>query len=78
MDAEDADLDRMQAEYKAAVDAWVALIRAEEALASVNHTVAEVDRWEAAHFAAEDARATAQRAKAEYEAALRQRFFGFR
>ena len=75
-DAEHADLDRMQAAYKAAVDAWVEAIRAEEALASVNHTVAEVDRWEAAYFLAEEARARAQAAKQDYEAALRERFFG--
>ena len=36
--------------YKAAVDEWVAAIREEEALASGNHNVAELDLWEAAHF----------------------------
>lgn len=77
MDVEDAELDRLQNEYKAVVDAWVTAIRAEEALASVNHTVAQVDTWENAHFLAEDARAKAETAKAAYEGALRSRFFGF-
>ena len=75
MDITDAELDRLQAAYKDAVDTWVTAIRAEEALASVNHTVAEVDLWEAAHFKAEDARGRAEHAKSAYEGALRARFF---
>lgn len=75
MDVSDEDLDRLQSAYKAEVDTWVTAIRAEEALASLNHTVAELDRWEAAHFAAEDARARVESAKAAYEAGLRSRFF---
>lgn len=75
---EHADLDRMQQAYKVTVEEWIAAIREEEALASVNHTVAEVDRWEHAHFREEEARGKAKAAKADYEAALRSRFFGFR
>lgn len=76
MHVSDAELDRLQSAYKAEVDRWVATIRAEEALASVNHTVAELDRWEGAHFAAEDVRAKVESAKAAYEQGLRSRFFG--
>jgi hypothetical protein len=76
MDDDDAELDRLQSAYKAAVDAWVTAIRAEEALASVNHTLAEVDLWENAHFEAEQARGNAEAAKTAYEGALRSRFFG--
>jgi len=76
MDDENVELDRLQSTYKAAVDAWIAAIRAEEQLASVNHTVAEVDLWEAAHFRAEAARGKANAAKSAYEGALRSRFFG--
>jgi len=76
MDDDDAELDRLQGAYKAAVDDWVTAIRAEEALASVNHTVAEVDLWENAHFLAEAAGSKAEAAKAAYEGALRSRFFG--
>jgi hypothetical protein len=72
-----SDLDALQKAYKAAVDTWVSAIRAEEELASVNHTVAEVDDWEAAHFQSEVFRKKAEAAKAEYEAGLRERFFGF-
>jgi hypothetical protein len=71
------ELDQMQLEYKTAVEEWIAAIRHEEALASVNHSVAEVDKWEAAHFREEEARDKAIAAKAAYEAALRQEFFNF-
>jgi hypothetical protein len=77
MSDEHAELDRLQREYKAAVDAWVMAIRAEEELASANHTVAEIDRWESAHFTEEAARDKAKLAKKEYESALRSEFFGF-
>ena len=77
MQNETADLDQMQSAYKAAVEAWIAAIREEEALASANHSVAEVDKWEGAGFREEKLREKAKAAKAEYEAALRQKFFKF-
>ena len=46
MENDTSELDRLQAVYKAAVEEWVAAIRQEEALASVNHEIAEVDQWE--------------------------------
>jgi hypothetical protein len=77
MPVEATDLDQMQAAYKTAVDHWIAAIREEEALASVNHSEAEVDAWEAAGFREEDARDKAKQAKEAYEAALREKFFHF-
>lgn len=77
MNTEHAELDRMQRAYKAAVEEWVDTIRKEEALASANHTLAEVDKWEQAHFDEEKARQKAKTAKADYEAALRKKFFNF-
>jgi len=59
------------------VEAWIAAIRNEEALASVNHTVAEVDKWESAHLAEDEMRSNVKDAKAKYEDALREKFFGF-
>ena len=76
MDVDDAELDRLQSAYKAAVEAWIAAIRFEEALASVHHRVAEVDAWENAHFLAETARGKAEVAKAAYEVGLRSQLFG--
>ncbi len=75
-DGDNAELDRLQSAYKAAVETWITAIRAEEQLASVDHSVAEVDKWENAHFLAEDARHDAEAAKAEYEDALRESLFG--
>jgi hypothetical protein len=68
-------LDELQSAYKTAVEEWVPAIREEEALASVNHSVAEVDRWEQAHFREEELRNKAKAAKKNYEAALRFKFF---
>jgi hypothetical protein len=77
MKAEHPELDRLQSNYKAAIDKWIAAIRKEEALASTNHSLAQVDRWEQAHFEEEEARIQAKAAKAEYEAGLRAKFFHF-
>jgi hypothetical protein len=77
MSTDTLELDQMQAAYKTAVDEWIAAIKEEEALASVNHTVAEVDRWEAAHFNEDDMRKKVKAAKKRYEDALREKFFGF-
>ena len=72
-----AELDVMQKAYQAAVETWIAAIKQEEALASVNHEVAEVDEWEAAHFKEDEIRNTVLAAKKRYEDALRKKFFGF-
>jgi len=78
MSLQDGDLDRLQAEYKAAVDLWVGAIREEEAHASVNHSIAEVDTWEQDAFREEDLRKRVRAAKSAYEGALRERFFHFK
>ena len=77
MAVEISDLDQMQAAYKIAVDNWINTIREEEALASADHSEAEIDAWEAAGFREEDAREKAKQAKKEYEDALRRKFFNF-
>jgi hypothetical protein len=77
MSVEVSDLNQMQATYKEAVDQWIATIREEEALASVNHSEAEVDAWEGADSREEDAREKAKEAKKNYEDALREKFFNF-
>ena len=56
---------------------WIAAIKQEEALASVNHTVAEVDKWEGAHFTEDKILSKVKTAKKKYEDALREKFFGF-
>ena len=49
----------------------------EEALASVNHTVADLDDWEAASFKEDELRNKVKAAKRRYEDALREKLFGF-
>jgi hypothetical protein len=71
------ELDKMQTAYKTAVEEWIAAIKREEALASVNHSVAEVDQWEQAHFREDQIRSKVKAAKRQYENALREKFFGF-
>ena len=77
MAGEHPELDELQATYKAAVEAWIAAIRKEEALVTVNHSVAEVDKWEQAHFQESDLRDKVLAAKKAYEDALRKKFFNF-
>jgi hypothetical protein len=77
MSGEHPELDELQATYKNAVEAWISSIRKEEALASVNHSVAEIDQWEKAAFEEDDMRNSVKAAKAAYEDALREKFFGF-
>jgi hypothetical protein len=71
------ELDELQAAYKAAVENWVAAIREEEALASGNHNVAELDEWEAAHFREDKQQREVIFRKRLYEGALRREFYGF-
>jgi hypothetical protein len=71
------ELDQLQKEYKTAVDTWIASIRKEEALASTEHSVADLDAWEQAEFAQEDAADAAKEAKKRYEDGLREKFFNF-
>ncbi len=70
-------LDQLQGAYKATVEEWIAAIRQEEALASVNHSVAEVDKWEQAHFAEDEIRSKVLAAKKLYEDALRRELYNF-
>jgi hypothetical protein len=77
MDNDFSDLDQLQKAYRDRVEEWIGAIRAEEALASVTHSVAAIDTWEAAHFHEDDLRNKVKSAKAAYEGALRREFFDF-
>ena len=52
MSGEHPELDDLQAAYKAAVETWISSIRKEEALASANHSLIEIDKWEVEERAA--------------------------
>jgi hypothetical protein len=60
-----------------AVEAWIVAIRHEEELASVEHTIADLDAWEQASLKEADARTRAKEAKQRYKDALRHHFFNF-
>lgn len=78
MDDNTEELDRLQSAYKAAVEEWIAAIKQEEALVSpASHSVAEIDKWEQAHFAEDELRTKVKAAKKGYEDALRMKFFNF-
>ena len=74
---ETLELDQLQSAYESAVEEWITAIKQEEALASVNHSVAEVDQWEQAHFKEDEIRSKVKTAKKLYEDALREKLFGF-
>jgi hypothetical protein len=73
-----AELDRHRQAYKDAVEKWIAAIRAEEALATPDHSIHAWDLWENAGFAEEKAREAAQDAREKYEDALREADYGIR
>lgn len=78
MTIEIAELDQLQANYKAAVEDWIAAIRREEDLASLaDHSVTDLDSWEHADNAEEEARERAKDAKLAYEDGLREKYFNF-
>jgi hypothetical protein len=66
-----ADLDQLRLAYKQATDEWVAAIRAEEALATPDHSMIAMEKWDDAHFREEDSHAKATQAREAYKDALR-------
>ncbi len=71
------NFDELLAEYRQAVDTWVAAIKAEEALANDDHSMVEMEKWDAAALTAGDAEAAAKRAREHYKSALRCKNYGF-
>jgi len=65
------DLDQLRLAYKKAVDEWVDTIRAEEALATPDHSVIAWEHWDAAHFKEHDAHEKVTEAREAYKDALR-------
>lgn len=74
---EDLDFDHLLKTYREAVDRWVDAIRSEEALANVDHSLQEWEKWDAAGFALHDAEAAAKKARDAYKNALRKKNYGF-
>jgi hypothetical protein len=71
------DFDQLLHAYKSAVDAWVAAIRNEEALANEDHSMVEMERWDAAGLEVHDSELAAKKARDRYKNALRRKNYGF-
>jgi hypothetical protein len=69
--------DVLLADYRQAADTWVAAIKAEEALANDDHSMLEMEKWDAAALATVDAEAVAKKAREHYKNALRRKNYGF-
>ena len=65
------NLDQLRLDYKQAVDEWVDAIRAEEALATEDHSMVAMEHWDAAHLKEHDAHTRATEAREAYKDALR-------
>lgn len=74
---ENAELDKLRFQYKSAVERWVEAIRAEENLATPDHSMVAVEEWDRANFAEQDARDIAKAARQEYADALREVLYNF-
>jgi hypothetical protein len=77
METEVVELDQLQNAFQNAVEAWISAIREEESLASGEHSVADLDRWELAAEKQQTAGDEVKAAKRSYEDALRRKFFNF-
>jgi hypothetical protein len=71
-----AELSELRLAYKKAVDDWVLAIRAEEALATTDHSMTAMELWDQAQFNEEDARAKATEARDAYKDSLRDANYG--
>lgn len=65
------DLDQLRVAYKKAIDEWVDAIHAEEALATPDHSMIAMERWDDAHLKEHDAHEKATGAREAYKDALR-------
>jgi hypothetical protein len=72
----ESNLDQLRLAYKHAVDGWVDAIRAEEALATEDHSMVAMEKWDDAHFTEQDAQKKAKDARDAYKDQLRKANYG--
>jgi hypothetical protein len=70
------DLDQLRLAYKNAVDEWVDAIRAEEELATEDHSIVAMEKWDDAHFREQEAQSKATDAREAYKDGLRSVNYG--
>ncbi len=71
------DFDQLLTNYRSAVDRWVDAIRAEESLATQDHSMVAMELWDDAGFKLHDAELVAKKARDAYKNALRKKNYGF-
>ncbi|HTC50251.1 MAG TPA: hypothetical protein VK722_23220 [Candidatus Aquilonibacter sp.] len=72
----ETNLEALRLAYKEATDQWVAAIRAEETLATPDHSMITMERWDDAHFREEDAHSKYTEALEAYKDGLRNVNYG--
>ncbi len=73
----DLDFDALLKSYKNRVNEWVDAIRTEEALATDDHTMVAMEKWDAAGFTVHDAELAAKKARDHYKNEIRKKNYGF-
>jgi hypothetical protein len=71
------NFDSLLTQYKQSIDDWIKAIRTEESLATSDHSMVEMEKWDSAGFAMHDAEAVAKKARDRYKNALRRKNYGF-
>ena len=74
---EHEDFDALLRSYRDAVDRWVGAIHAEESLATEDHSMVQMEKWDDAGFALHDAELAAKKARDAYKNTLRKKNYGF-
>ena len=70
-------LDSLLADYKTAVEQWIAAIHTEEDFATSDHSMKEWEVWDQAGLREEEAREVARAARQTYADALREKLYNF-
>jgi hypothetical protein len=68
---ERADLDQLRLAYKNAVNEWIQTIRAEEALATPDHSMIAMENWDDAHMREHETHEKVTAAREAYKDGLR-------
>jgi hypothetical protein len=73
----DINFDQLLQDYREAVDLLVDALRAEESLATSDHSMREMEAWDTAGLKVHDAERAAKTARDLYKNALRRKNYGF-
>jgi hypothetical protein len=70
---ENLDFDQLLRNYRQTLDRWLETIRAEETLATDDHSMVQMERWDDAGLKVHDAELAAKKARDLYKNALRKK-----